>query len=110
MGGERVSRLIYPEPAAAWQADIRQTAPGLVGDWALDLDSLAFEPCDCGVDVFAEQVEFLAAFSGSAGCTASSAGESAKISQPSPASTEQSPSTSLKKARSASASLLKMFA
>src|ERR1700736_689473 len=43
------------------------------------------------------------------GCTASSPGGSAKISQPSPASTPGKPSTSRKNARAASASSAKMI-
>jgi len=67
----------------------------------LDCDSFAFEVFDRGVNVIAEQIELVTRLSCLVGMHATSVGGSPKISQPPPASTLPSPSTSFKKVRSA---------
>ena len=84
-------------------------------DWlifALPPAELAVHPAEANgaheLFLMCDDVEQFVAPLASAGCTASSAGGSAKMSQSCPASTKGYPSTSRKKARSASASVLKM--
>ncbi len=108
--GLRVARLVDPELAAAWQTDEGQAAPILVVEGPLDCDSFGFELSRCGIDVLAEQVKLLAGLSGLGRMHRELGWRKRKDQPATPASTEPRPSTSLKNARSASASLLKMIA
>src|SRR5215210_3035413 len=100
----RVLRFVETEFAAARQFELRQQAEALVAHRTAEPHALALQLGRRGVYVIAHQVELVAGLA-ARGWAASSAGGRAKISHPSPASTERKPSTSRKKARSASASV-----
>jgi hypothetical protein len=58
-----VARLVYPELSAAWQLDERQTSPGFVVEARFDSDAFALELLHRGVDVTAQEKEFVTRFS-----------------------------------------------
>ena len=100
----RVARLVETEVTAAGQPDAGQQAPALVADRAA---RHAFGGSSSTVALTSSHIRYSSCEPApSAGCTATSAGGSLKISQPPPASTCGYCSTSRKNARSASASRL----
>jgi len=58
-----VARLVHPEISAAWQLDERQTSPGFVVEPGFDSDSFARKLPHRGVDVTAQEKEFVTRFS-----------------------------------------------
>ena len=100
-----MSRLVQAEFPAARQDDRRQQTERLVTHRMGQLDALGLELFDGRVHIVAGEIELVV--TGALGRMGSElAGGSPKISQPSPASTDGNPSTSLKSFRTPCASLL----
>src|SRR5439155_5190012 len=96
-------RLVEADVAGAGNLQPGQESPALVGERRDELDAFLLELVHRLFDVLAHQVELVLARL-RRGVDGSSAGGSAKISQPSPPSTFGNSRTSRKKARAASAS------
>jgi hypothetical protein len=100
-----VAGFVHPDLAAARESEAGNAAPALLGDVLGELDALGAQVPDGGST--SSHMKYSSCPAGpSLGCTAASAEGSLKISHPPPASTCGWPSTSAKKARSASGSLL----
>jgi hypothetical protein len=103
-----MGRLVEAHLRAVGKGEGRHATPRLLGDRLGQPDALRLQRRDRGVEVVAEQVDLVPWRLG--GVDGELADGRAKMSQPSPASTNEKPSVSRKKARTASAAGLKTMA